>query len=149
MPIVVNKNLNASDCVNGVKFALRNGVMVSVDDVTGENLALFEQIPGFYILDSPAPGAMLVPQAGDFSTAQAAIDGRLEAADGRAGAAEARADAAEARIGAAEAQAAAAEQRALAADARAADAEAKLGAMLEAKLGAAAAKTEKVAAAKK
>lgn len=123
--------------------------MVSVDDVTGENLAMFEQIPGFYILDSPDAGAMLVPQAGDFSPTQAAIDGRLEAAERRASAAEARADAAEARVGAAEAQAAAAEQRALAADARAADAEAKLGAMLEAKLGAAAVKMEKAATAKK
>lgn len=51
MARVVNKNPNASTNVNGIAFTERNGFMVSVDDVQGEDLDLFLSIPGFHSLD--------------------------------------------------------------------------------------------------
>lgn len=55
MPKVVNKNPNASTNVNGVEFKQVNGFMVSVDNVDGENLEIFRQVPGFEILEDRPP----------------------------------------------------------------------------------------------
>jgi hypothetical protein len=75
MAKVVNKNPNASHKVNGVTFERRNGFMVSVDHVDGDELDHLRQIPGFEILEDGPAKQMALPPAGATSDAPNGSDG--------------------------------------------------------------------------